>query len=185
APASKTVHDDPVGHLQNDLAFVTHDINGIRHKSVRADNLDAVISRSVSPAKHLTQNSGILPPGSSFGSRYDTSLRSINGRSSFYDDTENRHSMVLLSTPFRLRNQGNELFLHRSDTFSRANDTFSKGYDSISRNSSRAHSPFKSPSRLNYNPNISYSERTQLSPDRSSRHLSPQRSPSPSKRVWH
>lgn len=179
APASKTVHDDPVGHLQNDLAFVSHDIHGSRLKSVRADYVNVEPSRPPSPSKNISLNSSFLPPNTSYGSRYDTSLRSsINERPSFYDDTADRHSRMMLSTPYSQRHAGNELFLNRPDTYSRSNDTYS-------RTSSRAPSPLKSPARLGYNPNFSYSERTQLSPNRSSRHLSPQRSPSPSKRVWH
>ena len=185
APAGKTVHDDPVGHLQNDLAFITHNIHGTRLKSVRADYEAAQLSRPVSPAKHLAQSGNFLPPSSSHGARYDSSMRSIHERPSFYNDSTDRRSMMTLSTPFTMRNAGNELFLQRPDTYSRANETFSKGHDSFSRPSSRAHSPWKSPARLGYNPNISYNERTQLSPNRSSRQLSPQRSSSPSKRVWH
>ena len=161
APAGKTVHDDSVGHLQA-----------------------VQLSRPVSPAKHLAQSGNFLPP-SSHGARYDSSMRSIHERPSFYNESTDRRSMMTLSTPFTMRNAGNELFLQRPDTYSRANETFSKGHDSFSRPSSRAHSPWKSLSRLGYNPNISYNERTQLSPNRSSRQLSPQRSPSPSKRVWH
>ncbi|GEQ67024.1 hypothetical protein JCM33374_g687 [Metschnikowia sp. JCM 33374] len=185
APASKTVHDDPIGYLQNELAFVTHDINGTRLKSVRADYLDDVPSRPVSPSKHLSQNSSFLPPASSHGSRYDTSMRSLGERPSYYDDTTDRHSQMMSSTPFAPRNAGNESFLQRPDVHSRGNEAYSRGYDSFSRTSSRPHSPLKSPSRLGYNPNLSYNERTQLSPSRSSRHSSPQRSPSPSKRSWH
>lgn len=171
AITSKVVHDDLIGQLQNEFAFVTHDINGNRIKSVRADNLEA--SRPASPSRQLDHS--MVDHKSRYGSRQR-----------YYDDTESQ-SWITLSTPYYLR--GGESFLHRNESFARHNDTFSRG-DTFSRNesflapSSRAHSPAKTPSRFPFNANLSYSQRTQLSPSRSSRHSSPQRSPSPSKRPW-
>lgn len=172
------VHDDIVGHLQEENVFVTHDLNGQRHKTVRADLLaqsnDDHLNRSPSPSRRhdpFTQNS-FNRPFLNEGSRLN------------YNDSSSHYNNIAQSTPYR-RQGFNDSYSHRNDTFSRGYDNFSKNFDSFSRQSSQIHSPMRSPARFPYNANLSFDQRTQLSPSRSSRQLSPQRSPSPSKRPWH
>lgn len=171
ASARMTVLDDMVGHLQRDNTFITHDINGRRIKSVRADKL---ASRSASPARESLHFADILPISRSrMGS-----ITELRDRPYYIDDTDSTHqSWITLSTPF-LPRAGNESFLRHSDTFSRG--------DIFARPSSRPVSPSKTPSRYPYNQSLTQSQRTQFSPTRtySSRPGSPQRSPSPNKRRW-
>ncbi|WPK24539.1 hypothetical protein PUMCH_001817 [Australozyma saopauloensis] len=166
------VHDDVVGHLQDENVFVTHDLNGRRHKTVRADILARanIENRSPSPSKRTDSfASGPLPR------RYPADNSHM-----MYNDSLTPYVKIAQSTPYRKHNES-----YRNDTFSRGYDTFSKGYDSFSRQSSQMQSPLRSPTRFPYGTNLSFDQRTQLSPSRSSRQLSPQRSPSPSKRPWH
>lgn len=175
APPEHTVHDDMVGHLQEENVFVTHDIHGNRHKTVRADLLSryADENRSPSPSR---RHEVIFPDSISRGLPVNTSRLS-------YNDSLSHYNNIAQSTPYRRVGIHDSM---RNDTFSRGYDTFSRGYDSISRQSSQIQSPMRSQARLPYNTtNLSFDHRTQLSPSRSSRQLSPQRSPSPSKRPWH
>lgn len=183
AAVGDSVHDDQQGHLQNELAFITHDITGKRIKSVRGDRLLQPPSRVPSPAKSVYSNI----PSSLRSTRIDHSVdKDYYSRSRHHDNVDG-DNLMMLSTPFSRRMSIGDNVHQRNDPYAYANNTFPRGYDgrydSFSRTSSRAPSPMKSPSRL-YNANISYGHRTQLSPQRSSRQLSPQRSPSPSKRPW-
>lgn len=168
APARITVYDDKVGHLQNDYAFVTHDINGKQIKSVRGDKIE---SRAATPLREsLRFLDVLLPRRSKFGS-----VAEVKERPSYIDDTESQHlEWITLSTPFLPRASNN--------SFHRANETFTR--DTFARPSSRPVSPSKTPSRYAYN--TSFTPRTQISPSRqfSSRPASPNRSPSPNKRRW-
>lgn len=170
------VHDDVVGHLQDENVFITHDIHGNRHKTVRADILaraqDDTIARSPSPNR---RHEGFIPESISRGFPGENS----RGR---YNDSISQYNSIAQSTPYR---RPGTLDSYRNDTFSRGYDTFSKNMDSFSRQSSQIHSPMRTPARFPYGTNLSFDQRTQLSPSRSSRQLSPQRSPSPSKRRWH
>lgn len=170
------VHDDIVGHLQEENVFVTHDIHGNRHKTVRADLLaraqDETINRSPSPSR---RHEAFIPGTISRGHTGEIG----RGR---YNDSISQYNSIAQSTPYR-RPGAHESY--RNDTFSRGYDTFSKNMDSFSRQSSQIHSPMRTPARFPYGTNLSFDQRTQLSPSRSSRQLSPQRSPSPSKRRWH
>lgn len=175
ASSRMTVHDDIAGHLQNDYTFVTHDINGRRIKSVRADKIASrVASRATSPTKETLRYGDILPPSRSrFGS-----IAELRERLSYIDDTDSTHlGWITLSTPF-LPRTSNESFLRHNDTFSRR--------DGFLRPSSRPVSPSKTPSRFPYNQSLTHNPRTQFSPTGtySSRPASPQRSPSPNKRRW-
>lgn len=168
ASARMTVHDDEVGHLQNDNAFVTHDINGRQIKSVRGDK---IASRATTPMRESLRYLDVLSTGRS---RYG-SIAELRERPSYIDDTDSQHlGWITLSTPY-LPRTGNE-------SFQRTNDTFTR--DTFTRPTSRPVSPSKTPSRYAYN--TSFSQRTQLSPSRnySSRPGSPNRSPSPNKRRW-
>lgn len=182
ALARMTVYDDVAGHLQKDFAFVTHDINGKRIKSVRADHFS---SRTGLPAKE-SRYGDILSQGLRFGL-----IAELRERPTYIDDTESTHlGWITLSTPFVGRT-GNELF---RDTFNYSRNDFSRGdysrseygRDTFLRPSSRPVSPSKTPSRLPYTQNLTLSHRTQFTPSRgySSRPASPQRSPSPNKKNW-
>lgn len=176
ASARMTVYDDKVGHLQNDNAFVTHDINGKQIKSVRGDK---VPSRAATPLRELRYLDVLLPNRPRLGSvdvRDRSRLGSVDVREhpSYIDDTDTHLGWITLSTPY-LPRAGNDSF-HRANTITR---------DTFGRPSSRPVSPSKTPSRYAYN--SSFTQRAQLSPSRqySSRPGSPNRSPSPNKRRWH
>lgn len=168
AASSMVAYDDARGHLQNENAFYTHDINGKRIKGVRADKQFA--SRSASPSRENHHRSQILNP---YSRQKDTSFADLytSARDRYNEDAY--QSWLTLSTPL----------LNRT------------GHDEFIRPHSPRHSPLKTPTRL------SFSQRTQLSPSRTSptrnyftpthrgspsppRSSSPQRSSSPSKRPW-
>lgn len=185
ADPERVVHDDLRPHIQNEYAFITHDINGRRIKSVRGDNLNrvpsrlpsAVPSRVPSPQRSPTHNQP-----DDYSTFRSARYRNPNDwyRSSPPPPSSDLHHPTgfYLSTPY----------------LSRIGDL------SFIRPKSPRHSPAKTPTR------ISFSQRTQLSPSRvspsrgsfngsnisgnssssafSSRAGSPQRSPLPSKRPW-
>lgn len=177
ATSADIVYEDPVGHLQEENVFIAHDIYGHRHKTVRADLIarartqDENTKRSPSPSRRLDKF--VL----------SSMTRGLNGDGSrlTYNDSISHHNNIAQSTPYR---RPGHLDSFRNDTFSRGYDNFSKNYDSFSRHSTQVHSPMRLPAKFSYDTNLSFDQRTQLSPARSSRPLSPQRSPSPSKRHW-
>lgn len=169
AAASKVVHDDLAGHLQNDFAFVTHDIHGNIMKSVRADKQP---SRPPSPRKmNESVLSGLLTYQRQ--SRYDHSMADLYD---FSHQTDASHaSWMTLSTPFVPR-AGNESFARPISPF--------KSPSRLTYNERTQLSPSRShysPSRSQYSPGRTPSHTLQTF---SSRPGSPQRSPSPSKRPW-
>lgn len=165
AARKRVVHDDLVGHLQKENVFVTHDIDGNIIKSVRADSKE--LSRAASPSRYSQADYPHLD-----NSRYEDRPR-------YHDEAET--TWLTLSTPYLPRRR-NDSYILRGDSIPRPNDTFSRGNDLFARSPSRPHSPTKTPSR--FPQNLSFSQRTQLTPGHSSRPSSPQRSPSPSKRPW-
>lgn len=181
------VHNDMKGHIQNDLAFVSHDIHGKRIKSVRADNLvpkhvlpNYVNRGRLSPSRTLMDQPYMGDSGRRGSYRdeawqYNSSLHPEPLSPQRYTDRE-----VYMSTPHALRGYHGSQALPNSRSHFQPYPQDLFGRDS--RRSSRATSPFKSPARQY---NLSYTNRTQLSPGRLSHPSSPQRSPSPEKRVWH
>lgn len=168
---SMVVHDDVKPHFQNDYAFVRHDINGNRIKSVRADKLGQPPSRPASPSRSIAHNSSFL-------SRGNMSLADLYQSTQDYNDSLQHPSGFLLSTPYLSK----------------------VGHDSFVRPLSPRHSPAKTPTRISFSQRTQLSP-SRYSPTRgryaannisghssssafSSRAGSPQRSPSPSKRPW-